>query len=319
MIPVVLHGPDGANPLGFLCALGLLRVLKEHRPHARLSWQDLGRWHPVVHGLESVEEAVEVAWQDLESWREEPAFDLIYVKGDRAVRDVKPPPDLWSKHLVHCGNHPRSLALVASWATDVVVDASGQCKPSALHFTAGQQQFLAMARELRDGLGRDDLVEALAGPWRGDRLPALPELGWNAAVSRDYALRASDPSKEKRGSVAGANWLALLGLAALPVAPDHTAPRSEAVRTAAVEGRWKEGGAFTWPLWSSPASLAAVQALLLRPHPQSWRAGQRELLGVTAVWRSAIRRTDTGGNGSFTPPEYLPPRPPGPRGPDRGA
>jgi hypothetical protein len=65
-------------------------------------------------------------------------------------------------------------------------------------------------------LKRADFEEALFGPWLYAR--ALPVLQWDNSQTRDYALRASDPSKEKKLGVPGADWLAFRGLSFL-VAP----------------------------------------------------------------------------------------------------
>src|SRR5262249_59747613 len=43
---------DGANPLGFLAALGTLVTLqKSGHSHVRLRWQRGVHWRPVLHGL----------------------------------------------------------------------------------------------------------------------------------------------------------------------------------------------------------------------------------------------------------------------------
>ncbi len=59
-VNVTLTGLDGSNPLAFLAALGLLRVLdhraRQHRHNGRtpttpkLAWLDEGGWRPVLRG-----------------------------------------------------------------------------------------------------------------------------------------------------------------------------------------------------------------------------------------------------------------------------
>ncbi len=95
------------------------------------------------------------------------------------------------------------------------MDNNGNTKPTAFHFTAGQQTFLDMVDELRTGITAAHLREALDGPWLNRS--QLPSLTWDSSVARLYALRAGNPSKEKRGSVPGANWLAVIGLSYFPV------------------------------------------------------------------------------------------------------
>ena len=50
--PLVLTGIDGANPLGFLAALGTLLLLRQGAfPEARLAWKRTATWQPVLTGI----------------------------------------------------------------------------------------------------------------------------------------------------------------------------------------------------------------------------------------------------------------------------
>jgi hypothetical protein len=49
----VLTGIDGANPLGFLAALGTLVVARQSEPQARLGWKRGATWEPVLTGISS--------------------------------------------------------------------------------------------------------------------------------------------------------------------------------------------------------------------------------------------------------------------------
>ncbi|MGH9415617.1 MAG: type I-G CRISPR-associated protein, Cas3-extension family [Terriglobales bacterium] len=44
--PIALPGIDGANPLGFLCALGVLAALQPSAPGAKLAWERRAGWSP---------------------------------------------------------------------------------------------------------------------------------------------------------------------------------------------------------------------------------------------------------------------------------
>lgn len=303
---VILTGLDGSNPLAFFAALGVMCVL-DHRwgaggragPRPLLGWEERGgRWRPRVFTAEDIVAAV---CEDLVAWRAEPVLDLAYTKeGTRTaveagIADLKPPPDVARDFLGELGARAaagdrRSADLAAAWFTDVAVDGKGNAKPTALHFTAGQQTYVKMVRSLRDGVARVDVEEALFGPWRGES--KLPSLSWDASVSRLYALRATDPSKEKRGSVPGADWLASVGLAMLPVAP-----RGSRVVTPGVSGGWKSG-TLTWVLWGVPAPRRSVQSLLAGRVPAP---AERSARNVVAVYSASILRSDTGGYGSFAP------------------
>ena len=50
--PLVLTGIDGANPLGFLAALGTLLLLRQGAfPEARLAWKRTATWQPFLTGI----------------------------------------------------------------------------------------------------------------------------------------------------------------------------------------------------------------------------------------------------------------------------
>jgi hypothetical protein len=301
MNEMLLTGLDGKNPLGFLAALGVLNAVADHTekgcPQPKLSWRSVGTYRPVFSNAADRDALLDLLTHDLESFAREPALDLRYRKGadGTEAHDLKPPPEEFVKYLralVATGSG-RSLALAAALATDVAVDNNGNTKPTALHFTAGQQEFLGMVSNLRDGVKRRDLDEAIFGPWRYER--ALPVLQWDNSQTRDYALRASDPSKDKKLGVPGADWLALRGLSFFRVAPIR-----DRIVTTGCRGGWKTGF-FRWPIWTTPLVRTVVLSLLTSP--ELFDADPRVLgpRGVPIVFESAIGRTDQGGYGSFSP------------------
>lgn len=307
MSELVLSGLDGKNPLGFLAALGALGALSERvkggQPAPRLLWRLQGTYRPVLLGGPEREGLLDVLEQDVHTFREEPAIlGLRYEKSDgKPAHDLKPPPGFYARYLAGLvGGAARSLAAVsrsasfaAAFGTDVACDNNGNTKPTALHFTAGQQELLTMVSELTEGVTRDDLAEALFGPWRYER--PLPVLGWDNTMSRDYALRASDPSKEKKLGVPGADWLAFRGLPFVRVAPV-----GDSIETTGCTGGWKTGR-FRWPLWGVPLSAPVIAALLVSPEVAEAHPATMAARGVSIVFESAIRRSDQGGYGSFAP------------------
>ena len=216
-------------------------------------------------------------------------------------RDLKPLPALYRQYLKTLsetsGPHDRlAVDWAASFATDVATDNNGNTKPTALHFTAGQQQFLQMVGDLVTGVTERDLREAVEGPWQYAR--ALPVMGWDATSSRDYALRASDPSTDKKLGVPGADWLAVRGLVFLPAVPVGTR-----IRTTGCDGGWKTGR-FRWPIWTVPLGPDIVRSLVsLQVDEMS--TIDRTAIGVDTVFSAGIKRSDQGGYGSFEPATVL--------------
>lgn len=123
-------------------------------------------------------------------------------------------------------------------------------------------------------------------------------MSWDASVSRNYALRAGDPSKDKRGSVPAANWLAVIALEFFPVAE-----RRGRLATTGIVGGWKDSTLY-WPLWDVPITSHAA-ASLLRVDARRWTSAERAALGIFRVHRADILRSDQGGYGSFSPADVV--------------
>ncbi len=299
MSGLMLPGLDGSNPLGFLSALGVLRVVTEHNGRGRLSWSDRGIWNPILSDYEgSLEALAHLLREDQRELGDDPALALEY----DGERDLKPPPKIGREYLANLAarasaNHRRSVDWAAAFLTDIAEDNTGKTKPTALHFTAGQQKFLVMARELQQFVEEGDYLEALSGPWTYSR--PLPVLGWDATSSRDYALRAGNPSLEKKLGVPGADWLALRGLAFLA-----TVPRGAEIMTPCCSGKWKSG-LFQWPLWEVSLTQKVVESTL-RMNVAGMSSKERQARGIPVVFECSIRRSDQGGYGSFSPSRPLP-------------
>ncbi len=298
MSELILTGLEGRNPLGFLAALGILNVVAEAEAgEPRLAWRSMGTYRPVLVGGPDRNILLDLLVQDAASLQGEPALQLGYRKGGEGpeAHDLKPPPTDFIRYLrglLTSGSH-RSLAYAAAFATDVAVDKNGNIKPTALHFTAGQQEFLAMVEELRKGVTRDDFEEALFGPWRYMR--PLPVLQWDNSQTRDYALRARDPSKEKKLGVPAADWLAVRGLPFVRVAPT-----GDRIATTGCRGGWKTGF-FRWPMWTAPLTRQVVNSVLTSPEIFDMDFRVLRGRGIPVVFEAAISRTDQGGYGSFSP------------------
>lgn len=294
MNKLLCTGLDGSNPLGFFAALGALEALSA-RGDAALTWRDVGGWRAELHyriaGLEGGPDALAAFLDDdRKACVDDPALMLEY----DGKQDLKASPALFREYLEGLVDAAtpakrRSVDWAGAFGSDVVRDNNGNTKPTALHFTAGQQQFLAMVRQLSEGTLAEDIRAALLGPWPNDK--PLPIMGWDCTASRDYALRANNPSGDKKLGSPGADWLAVRGLSLLPVAPNRGR-----LETTGCSGGWKTGS-FSWPLWSARLDRDTVRALLQREVP----AAMRDARGIVAYFRCGIKRSDQGGYGTFAP------------------
>ncbi|MEZ5280231.1 MAG: hypothetical protein R2770_07140 [Acidimicrobiales bacterium] len=293
MTPIRLAGLEGTNPLGFFAALGLLDIADRHGGDLRLRWTDEPIPRAELLTDLTIDEIVELVLSDLEGWASAPVLAMF--------DDINLEPSDNRRFIEACTNADdggRSRRLVAALVAEgTALDGNGSCKPTDLHFTAGQQRFMAAAREIRGVVGTEALRSALIERWHYDS--QAKSLMWDVADDRVYALSAGDPSKDAKLTVPGAEWLALLGLASFPCFAD-----SDRTRTTGAGGSWK-AGTFTWPLWSGAcdrhvASSLVAHATLLSTDPR-WAAQ----LSVTRILRSSVRRSAQGGYGSFGPPSSI--------------
>lgn len=302
----ILTGIDGANPLAFLAALGLLRVLEQRfAGEARLAWRDEGRWRPEITWPDDGPDLVNLVLADRERWRTgdaAAALRLGYEKDkSKQVHDLKPAPARFRSFVAQAAAAwPGNVAwaeFAAAYATEAGRDSSGNTKPTAFHFTAGQQAFLDMVIELRDGLTAAHIQEALDGPWL--YASRLPLLRWDVSGERLYALLGFDPATDKAQGVPGADWLAFQGMSFFP-----THPRGTNTLTTGFEGKGKEPF-FIWPLWTVPITASVVRSLLgmklgeLSPSEQ-------KAMAIGVLLRSKARRSDRG-YGNFSAAHMPPP------------
>jgi hypothetical protein len=255
----------------------------------RLAWNDEVNPRPIVHGSGSVDLLVELVESDRTQWAGSPALEFD------GADDVKLAPEPLRRYLATCraaDDGGRSIGLASALVAEGSLDNRRVAKPTDLHFTAGQQQFLRMAGELRNRVTGDDIRAALEEAWTYPS--TLPSLGWDTTDDRVYALSASNPATTTKLTMPGAEWLALMGISAFPVSRG-----ADRTRTPGCAGTWKRGS-FTWPLWRSPLTFAAARTLLSAdPGVDLARCS------AALTLRCAIRRSDQGGYGSFSPPQVV--------------
>lgn len=298
MSRIQLVGVDGSNPLGFLAALGLLRVV----PDAKLGFSEDGSFRAFVDGLSETESglATLVAADARASAIPEAPWRFAYTKGatkkqgPQEVADLKPPPDDFKKFLATCieawlSGDEEAAGYAAAYGTDVAVDIKGNTKPTAFHFTAAQQTFLGAVEGIRASVTEEWVEKSL---FEGHGEQPGSNLRWDPGSERNWALMANKPSGDGTRVDAPLEWLAFRGLPLLP-----SFPRGTRIVTTSVVGRGDDM-AFTWPLWSVPASRQTTRSALQVDWTGS--AKERTARGIFAMCSSAIRRMSQG-FGNFGP------------------
>ena len=291
MTAIACPALDGREPLGFLAALGTLRLLADHAdPEATLHWSTTDA-SAVLDTAAAETPAALVAW----------IVGVIDGIGQRQVipgapDDLPPPgeaPDrirLAPAALRHYvsnieGDRRTNHRWIASLVTDLATDDKGRAAISLLAAPSGKQSMRTMLEKPLDLIRRspDRLDEALRN-WV--RVPGCTGEYLDHRVLFDAADSPDGQSRER--GVPGATWLALM---AHPL-----------LRTTSLDGRvpvttgWRRtpaGPVFEWPLWQPPLTVDAVQVLLEHPavHAEDSSARRaRQALGIFAIHRAQRRR-----------------------------
>jgi hypothetical protein len=304
MNELALPALEGTNPLGFLAALGALDAAAHETHRATLRWTDELVPHALIGGVDGLDHLLDVLDHDRHRWIG--SVVLSFPKG-APLSDAKPDKRQlreWFKAVSQVPDDRADSDHLCALVAEGAFDGNGNAKPTHLHFTAGQQQFLRMVRTLASDIDHERLEEAVRGPWRYDS--PLPSLSWDVRGERVYAVRATNPSSDKKLGVPGADWLAFRGLVFYPVY--RTARGS--LRTTACDPQWKSS-AFRWPLWSPACthdivrSIVGDATLVSRSRRDKLQPTDLGARGILSVLESPIRRTDQGGYGGFGAPTLL--------------
>jgi hypothetical protein len=298
-----LFGLDGANPLGFLAALGTLRILSlaEQGPMPLLSWRvSEGAWRPSLHGSSSStrEHLVERIVAACELYTCTVAFDL----GD----DLAVDPEAYRRYSLAAaesaaGGEPLHAEFAACFASESLTTEEGSVQDTALRTMsgAGHQHFLKTMRNLVAETRAEHIYKTLFSRWQYDDPVRNMTLRWDPNDDSRYALRWSDPSGDPERARGGAMWgasrLAIEGLPLLPVMPGGRQLETTGFRTGGSKGTF-----LTWPLWTPPIALDTLRSLLALRELQHDSPDRVELAqrGIDEVFRS--QRLTTGKFRNFT-------------------
>lgn len=294
MSTLVLRGIEGSNSLGFLAAVGALRLcdLTWPRTGIRMHWLRDGGWRPALSGLPVEEDlALCATLAEQAPWAPLDVFELLgnnltvpLPVFERVVRDVE---------AVTRAGERRAADFAVSFGSDVIEDKDkGRIEYTDLCFItgSGHQHFLGTARILAKSTNAEHLREALVGPWRyrDDSF----SMRWDPDDAKEYALRWRNPSIGGVQTVWGANRLAF---EALPLFP--AMPTDKGLKTTGFRSR-KRLHDFTWPIWTHPAGVDTVRSLLSLKQLADEAPDRAELreLGVEEVYRVQRVRIGQGAN-----------------------
>lgn len=295
-----LNGLEATNPLAFLGALGVQVVFEHQAEQPKLWWSDDLTPHAVVSEEFSIGQIADRSMEVFPDWLDSPAMNPGLPENDSKTKSLKFKADKVRSYLKSAQANEPGNSLAAALLAEGSLDNNDTAKPSDLYFTAGQQKFMEMACEVLSSVTRENIMNALSEQWRYDS--ELPSLNWDVTDDRDYALSASDPSKNKKLTNPGVEALAILGLSRYPVFAGKLDGKDRTL-TQGCSGRWTSAS-FSWPVWDRPAAPNAVKSLLAHAshhEPNERLMKQLPAWGVLTIRSSPIGRSSQGGYGTFYP------------------
>jgi hypothetical protein len=293
-----LTGLDGSNLLGYLAALGTLRVLTLAEPGAevRMRWEDNRCWRPILcHSrIGTGEELIGALGERVCG---APSIDPAWEIGkDLTLTCVE-----FRKHLDEQASRSQSTQrnaadFLVAFGSDVFGKKEQMSDTGFRTMSgAGHQHFLGFMRELAVGTEAEHIKCAVLEQWA--YADGRPSLRWDPADYRPHALRAEDPSDDPIRTMRGANRLAV---EALPLFP--TAPERGRLRTVGFADRERETE-LTWPIWTDDLGVNAVRSLLASEEVQDADRATMIRRGVGQVFRA--RRFTDGKYRNFSPAKAM--------------
>lgn len=300
LAPVELKGLQGNNPFDFLAALGIQVAFEHSVEQPRLWWSEGSIPTALVSsGFES-DRIAEQARNALRNWLQGTGLDPkdddgAWLKGGTSLKFSDGDARSYLAHALLDKFAGRfCMALIAEGS----MDNNGQSKPTDLYFTAGQQKFLSIVKEVAEKVTQVEIMDDLEGqsPQKTNRSTLMLDVADDAV----YAHSASNPSGATKHLKPGIEALAILGLSRIPVYGSKNR-----TLTQGCTGSWKRS-AFEWPIWEQPATMSMVNSILASTTPfDPARSPTLDGWSMRRIYRSAISRSAQGGYGTFRPAEVV--------------
>lgn len=311
MTVLPLPALDGQTPLGFLAALGVLRLVAEHTEYpVRLAWSPRSATavlHDAQPDLDSlVDDLTAVVRSIPESGvlpRMSPDFPPPGEAPDK-LRLTRPALAGYAARVSEKDGEAGERWL-STLVTDLSVDDRQRVDISLFTAPSGKQSMRTMLEKPLELLrANPEYLREAVTAWR--RYPGVTGEYLDHRVLFE-AVDAPDGKPAKRG-VPGATWLALMAYPLL---------RTSATGGEPISTCWQAfprpiGPRMVYPLWSAPLSPVGVQGLLAHPVLRGAEPGtpppEAELLSVFWVVHAARRRAPEDKNAGVLIPTTAPTR-----------
>ncbi len=292
---IVLRGLDGTTPLGFLAALGLVHVLRHSLPDLCLAWTtDEGGWVARLGSSRHLQPS------DLLNLLDTTLVRQFARHPARLYEEVKQQPDdvFLEVRQTAAVDRRREADFLAAIASNLApADATSQLQTTRRDYHVGN------IKSILDRTTRRHLDRTLFKPWDYADPMDNQSLHLDPSEDRRHAYQwhkpSGDPTRKQRGTMLGANRLAIEAFAWFTVWPV-----GGALKTLGFSGFGSRETRWTWPVWTPFVppdlipSLLALAPLQDDPIAESDRRRLRHM-GIAAVYR--VRRILVGKTPNFTP------------------
>jgi hypothetical protein len=299
----ILDGLRANDPLAFLAALGVVRVLSsmENISNAKLSWRDNGsHWTPALH-LGTGFSKDELTHMLTEHLRADENALRYQMSTDSSVVDKLS--NLTTEKFrelletTHVGSeNERALG---SYATDAFEDhpeiAEFEVREEGTALTrlnlvefSGPLKFIKSQRKLIQETTQRKIRKTLFQLWdHDDDASKLRTLRWSPTDAKRGAYTGVDPTNLPKRTMHGANRLAIEGSRVHTVSPTETGG-------ATVGFLQLDTGeyVFQYPLWTDPIAVPMIRTMLTHPDVISQDPTPEAIHGVQKVLRSEVEIND---------------------------
>jgi hypothetical protein len=255
-----LKGLTASSPIGFMAALGMLRVLASDRGcEIRLGWRN---GHAVIDGIDP-KSAISELTTNMDNRAK--ATEFNWADSPRKVT-----PEKFRLACQEMKGDKRALGFMAGWASDAVL-RQGAVAVTRMDMTSGQQKLIRDLRKLAEKITPNHFESALFGGTYEDQ----PSFGLDPVAVRSHAHEHQAPTKSKAPGKPGLVWLAFESIPAHPVVP------ISANKTQTTGWRLGKDVSYVWPIWDGCLTLEEVW--LLRSFPLDSLSNRPDIL---EVWSS---------------------------------
>lgn len=301
---LLLTGLDGTNPLGFLAALGLFRVLDSASTSRQtyLRWVAArGTWIPVLIGPDLCQDSLLDTLDDKlsKTIHQHP----VRILNELGVDDPSQRYAVFREQTQNaCADHRLDTDWLAALASDIIPSSAiNQLQTTRRDYHYGNLSSVISKTS------REHLRRAIFSPW--DYADPLDNQSLHLEPSEDrrhahqWNKPAGDPDRKASGGMLGANRLAIEAFALFT-----SLPSGGALRTIGFTGQRSRNTRWTWPIWNVPISVSVVRSNLMLADLQGEEitANTRARLhhrGVVAVYRTSRILVEKTPN--FTPTQRI--------------